>query len=468
VRAFGTWLSPARRLRDLRREFDRAIFVLALGDLVASFGFSLVFPFLTIYLTGELGASATQAGLVLGLYSVVSIGSNAMGGWLADRVGRKPVMVVSITCTAVVIATMGLVHDLAWVAVLTLVLGFVDPPFVPAARAAVADVVPSERRPRAYGLLGMAASVGWIVGPSVGAGLSGLGYGVLFAAAGVIIGGYSVILILGLRETRPATASAASLPQSGDPVLPQSGSPVPPQSADPVPTPVPAPVAVQAAEDAPISVPRRVRPFGPRRVLAIYLLIAVAIHGAYFQWVVILPIHAYADLGITTTAWGILFALNGILILSFQLRVTAAAEGRSLPRFMAVGVALAALGYLVVALLPGTSFVLPALGVAIVLLTIGEMAVFPVEASFVSDLSPVARRGRYQGYLGAAAGLGTAIGPVLGGLALDLAPGAVVWVGTAGVCLAVAGSLWWLGGRVPARVGDSPGVVSAEAPAGPA
>ena len=476
MRAFGTWLSPARRLRDLRREFDRAIFVLALGDLVASFGFSLVFPFLTIYLTGELGASATQAGLVLGLYSVVSIGSNAMGGWLADRVGRKPVMVVSITCTAVVIATMGLVHDLAWVAVLTLVLGFVDPPFVPAARAAVADVVPSERRPRAYGLLGMAASVGWIVGPSVGAGLSGLGYGVLFAAAGVIIGGYSVILIVGLRETRPATSAPASPSHSGDPVLPKSVSPVAPRSGDPVPpqsgnlasAQVAGSEVVPAAEDAPISFPRPVRPFNPRRVLAIYLLIAVAIHGAYFQWVVVLPIHAYADLGITTTAWGILFALNGILILAFQLRVTAAAEGRSLPRFMAVGAALAAVGYLVVALLPGTSFVLPALGVAIVLLTIGEMAVFPVEASFVSDLSPVARRGRYQGYLGAAAGLGTAIGPVLGGLALDLAPGAVVWIGTAAVCLAVAGSLWWLGARVPATVGDSPGVVAAEARAGPA
>ena len=213
--------------------------------------------------------------------------------------------------------------------------------------------------------------------------------------------------------------------------------------------------------------PRPVRPFNPRRVLAIYLLIAVAIHGAYFQWVVVLPIHAYADLGITTTAWGILFALNGILILAFQLRVTAAAEGRSLPRFVAVGAALAALGYLVVALLPGTSFVLPALAVAIVLLTIGEMAVFPVEASFVSDLSPVARRGHYQGYLGAAAGLGTAIGPVLGGRAR---PGAR----RRGLDRHRRGlpcrrrQPGWLGARVPATLGGSPGVVSAEAPAGPA
>jgi uncharacterized membrane protein (DUF485 family) len=70
-------LGPLAAYRELRSDFDRTILVLAAGDLVASFGFSLVFPFLTIYLTTVIGASATQSGLVLGLYSVASIASNA-------------------------------------------------------------------------------------------------------------------------------------------------------------------------------------------------------------------------------------------------------------------------------------------------------------------------------------------------------------------------------------------------------
>ena len=419
--------SPVRLFRDLRREFDRAVFVLALGDLVASFGFSLVFPFLTIYLTAELGASATESGLVLGLYSVVSIGSNALGGWLADRVGRKPVMVVSITLTALVIGAMGLVHDLAWVAALTLVLGFVDPPFVPAARAAVADVVPPARRPRAYGLLGMAASVGWIVGPSVGAGLSGLGFGVLFAAAGIIIGCYTVILLVGLRETRPPTTARAAAPGVAAPGVAAPTVAGQPAATDP---------------DASFS------PVDLRRLLATFLVLATAFHGAQFLWVTILPIYAH-DLGVSTVTWGILFALNGVIILALQLRVTSATEGRSLPRFMAVGAILSGLGYLVIVAIPGLGLVLPLLGAAIVLVTFGEMAFFPVEAAFVSDLSPPAVRGRYQGYLGAAAGLGTAVVPVLGGAVLDAAPGPAVWLGTAGVCAMIAGGLWWLGGRSP-------------------
>ena len=374
----GSGRSPLARLRALRDEFDRAIFVLALGDLVASFGFSLVFPFLTIYLTAELGASAAQAGLVLGLYSIVSIVSMAAGGWLADRVGRKPVMVVSILCTAVVISLMGLVRDLAWVAALTMLLGLVDPPFVPAARAAVADVVAPERRPRAYGLLGMAASIGWIVGPSVGAGLSSLGFGVLFVAAGVIVAGYAVILLVGLQETRPASRSVpdaapvepAPVGEPGEPEVDVDGEP-------------PQPTAGLAAATTR-------QPLGVRRVFAAFLVLAAAFHGVQFLWVAILPIFAY-DLGVSTTSWGLLFALNGILILLFQLRISSLSERRSRPRFMAVGALCSGLAYLVVAGMPGAALVLPVIGAAVILVTLGEMAFFPISA--VVRLRALAGRG---------------------------------------------------------------------------
>jgi MFS family permease len=147
VGSFVERVPPVRAFRELRRDFDRLVLVLAAGDLVANFGFALVFPFLTIYLVETLGASAAEAGLVTAVYSVCSIASGAAGGWLADRVGRRRVMMVSVAISGVVIALMGRATDLAQIAALTMVLGIVDPAFVPAARAAVADVVPEERRP---------------------------------------------------------------------------------------------------------------------------------------------------------------------------------------------------------------------------------------------------------------------------------------------------------------------------------
>jgi MFS family permease len=327
---------------------------------------------------------------------------------------------------------MGQVRDLVWVGALTLLLGLVDPPFIPAARAAVADVVPVERRPRAYGLLGVASSVGWIAGPSVGAGLSFLGYPALFAISGLILAVYIVILVLGLRETRPTVATDRGRGLGGgERVAAYEGMARDGRAA-----------AADAAEamtsDAAV------------RVFVAFLALAAIIHAASFQWVVTLPVHAHRDFGMSTATWGLLFAVNGILILFFQLRISTASEGRSKPRFIAVGALCYAAGYLAVALAPGPEAAIPVLALTIVLVSIGEMFVFPVEPAFASELSPVALRGRYQGLLGAAIGLGSAVGPPVGGAILDSLPGAPVWLVSSGLAVLAAGGFWWLGGAAAA------------------
>jgi MFS family permease len=438
-------LGPVRAYRELRREYAPAVLVLAAGDLVANFGFSLVFPFLTIYLTSGLGASATQAGLVLSGYSVASILSNAAGGWLADRYGRKIVLVVSITLTAVIVFAMGQVHDLLAIGVLTMVLGLIDPAFVPAARAAVADVVPEQRRSRAYGLLGVASAVGWIAGPSVGAGLSGFGYPVLFGIAGVIIGTYTIILVVAFPETRPDPAGATRAMHRAEAASPGSDgvddiAAIPPPPGAPV-EPLHRRAPARSFEDA--ATERRAR----RAFLAL-LPIAVVIYATTFQWVVNLPIHASRDLGVTPGPWGLLFALNGLIIVLFQLRASTATERSLKPRVMAVGALLYAAAYVLVLPAGGAVPAIPALGAAVIVLTVGEMLVYPVMPSFVADLSPIAHRGRYQGLFGAACGLGSALGAPLGGLVLDIAPGPAVWIATAALLGLASAALWRLGGTV--------------------
>ncbi|MBP1705442.1 MAG: mdtH 1 [Chloroflexi bacterium] len=420
--------SPVQAFRELRRDFGRVVFVLAAGDLVASFGFSLVFPFLTIYIVESFGASAFEAGLVLTLYSVVSIVSASAGGWLADRVGRRPVMIVSIGITGLIVGLMGQAADLVQIAILTLALGMVDPAFIPAARAAIADVVPEERRPRAYGLLAVAASVGWIAGPAIGAGLSRLGYPLLFAIAGSIIAIYALIALRWLPETRPVPGGpqAATEPRTvgadQDPV--GAAPPAAAGAADPSrrastgdPTP--------GSPSAPAT-PAAVRPM---LVLAAFLPLAVVLHGASFVWVTTLPIAASTELGVSTDTWGILFSLNGLMIVLFQMRVAAGSERRSKPLMMALAALFYAAGYAIVALITvGPGLAVAGLAAVIVTVTIGEMLLYPLEASFVSDLAPVDVRGRYQGIALAAASLGTALAPPVTGWVLDRAPGPVLWL----------------------------------------
>jgi MFS family permease len=451
-------LGPVRAVRELRRDFDRAMLVLAAGDLVASLAFSLVFPFLTIFLTTVLHASATEAGVIVGVYSVCSIASAAAGGWLADRFGRKVVLVASITGTALVVMAMGQTTDLPSIFVLTMLLGVVDPAFIPAARAAVADVVPEEQRPRAYGLLGVASAVGWIAGPSIGAGLASFGYPLLFFVSGVILLTVDIILVFAFHET------LASRHVHPDPL-------------GPAPEPVGVALAVASGSEHPRSlgadgsVPHVPRTDGDDAdagraahawtAFLAFLPLGVLIHATTFQWVATLPIRASRDLAVSTPTWGLLFALNGLGIVLFQLRISSATERLLKPRTMAIGLAMYAAGYLLVALLDGPAMAVPVLAAVVTLATIGEMLVSPVEPAFVSDLSPAHARGRYQGMFGAAAGLGSALGPPIGGLVLDVAPGPGLWVGTCAVTLVGAAALWWLGGSVR-KHGLEAGIVMVE------
>lgn len=399
--------SPLARLRRLTDEFPRVVLVLAAGDLVASFGFSLFFPFLTIYLVEVLGASAAEAGLVVAAYSLFSIASGIVGGWLADRIGRRPVLIGSVTTTAALVVSMALVTEAWHVGLVMLLLGCIDPAFLPAARAAVADTVDEARRPRAFGLLSVANALGWIAGPVIGAGLSTLGYPLLFGVSGVLVGCYSIIALRWLPETRPA-AGVRARPSPG--------------RAEGEERPVP---NVDRTTDG-----RRIR------IFAAFLPIIAVTHSITFLWVVTLPIHAARGLGLPTPVWGLLFGLNGLLIVLFQLRVSAACERRSKPRVMALAAALYAAGFALVALLsPATAIV--GLAATIALVTVGEMLLMPLVPAFVSDLSPTARRGSYQGIALAAGSIGSGVGPPVAGVVLDVAPGGTLWLGSAAILAVV-------------------------------
>lgn len=406
--------APLHAFRELRTEFPRVVLVLATGDLVASFGFSLFFPFLTIYLVETLGASAAEAGLVIAAYSLFSIGSGLVGGWLADRIGRRPVLIGSISATTVLVLSMAFAVEVWQVALIMLLLGCIDPAFLPAARAAVADTVPEERRPRAFGLLGVANALGWIAGPVIGAGLSTLGYPLLFAISGLLIGAYVVIAFAWLPETRPTVGLATS-----------AGAPSAASNAGIARPGVARDASVGAADAAERSMQAR-----RRSVFLAFLPILAAIHALSFLWVTTLPIHAAGSLELATPVWGLLFGLNGLLIVLFQLRVSTACERRSKPRILALAMALYATGIGLVAFLsPATAMI--GLAATIALVTVGEMLTMPVVPSFISDLSPIDRRGAYQGIAMAATGLGSALGPPIAGRVLDTTEGGILWLGVA-------------------------------------
>ena len=137
----------------------RTYWYLFLGTLINRLG-TFVLPFLTIYLTSQQGLTPTTATLVVSCFGAGSFVSQLTGGELTDRLGRRPVMLVSFLAAPAAMFTLGFAHGLPIIVICTLVLGFLTDLYRPAVNAAVADMVPSADRTRAYGYIYWAVNVG--------------------------------------------------------------------------------------------------------------------------------------------------------------------------------------------------------------------------------------------------------------------------------------------------------------------
>jgi DHA1 family tetracycline resistance protein-like MFS transporter len=178
------------------------IFIIVFVDLL---GFSLILPLLPFY-AEQYGASATLVGLLVAAYAAAQFLGAPILGRLSDRVGRRPILLVSLLGTFVGFLMLGFAPALG-----TLLAGWLKPGDaalasgatlavmfasrildgltggnISVAQAYITDVTDASNRARGLGLIGAAFGLGFIIGPAVGGTLSVLGFSVpAFAAAGL-------------------------------------------------------------------------------------------------------------------------------------------------------------------------------------------------------------------------------------------------------------------------------------------
>src|SRR5512147_2175742 len=124
------------RAAILTADLPPTYWFLWLGILINRLG-SFVIPFLTLYLTGQRGVSVSQAALTVSLFGAGSFAAQLVGGELADRLGRRPVLVMSLFISPVAMIALGFARSLPLIAFCTLFLGFFTDLFRPALSAAI-------------------------------------------------------------------------------------------------------------------------------------------------------------------------------------------------------------------------------------------------------------------------------------------------------------------------------------------
>jgi MFS family permease len=378
-----------------RPPLPRAFKVVFVGTLVNRAG-TFVEPFLILYLTTQRGFTPSAAGLVLAGYGLGALASQITGGWLADRVGRRTTLATSLLASAVSLAALGAARGPAAITAAALLVGLFGDMYRPAAQALVADVIPSEQRPYAFALIFWAVNLGFSVSAVTAGFLAERGYWLLFAIDAATCAAYAVVVLVGIRRDPP-----------------------------------------RARHDPAEGVEPGFRTALRDRTFLVVLACWVAQAVAYFQVSLSLPL-AVTGIGLSPSAYGIVAATNGVVIVVLQPFATRWTSRLDPSRTIAASLVITGIGFW----LNTFARSLPAFVACTVLWTLGEIGVSGHGSAIVADLADPAARGRYLGLFGLSFGIADLVAPLVGPRTFETLGAAWLWGGCLVLfLLAAAGNL---------------------------
>lgn len=361
-------------------------------------GFAQIY--LALYLTGVAGVSLGTAGLIASAQAVGSLVGTPLAGALADRLGRRPMLIAGFAATGLswlhVASARGEVH----LGVAVFLAGLAGSLGRPAMAAAVADVVPEPDRRRAYALNYWAINLGFAFSASVAGLLADVSPMLVFGLDAAT----SFTVALALWRALPDLAPAPAIARAAT-------------------TPAPTPAVDAGPPESLLSMLRE--PLRDLRFLA-FLCMGLVNAAIYMQSGIALAADLRHDgLG---NHYGPLVAINGVLIVLAQPAVVRATDGVDLVRVLAVGNLLVGLGFFAT----GFCDTLVPHGLAIAAWTVGEILSASSTPVLLTRMAPPHRRATYQG-LFHASWSAAAFAPAAGGYVLDAWGPLALWTG----CLAL-------------------------------
>ncbi|MCW7942292.1 transporter [Streptomyces hygroscopicus] len=347
---------------------------------------SFVATFMALYLTLDRGYSASYAGLVASLHGLGGVVSSLGAGVMADRLGRRPTLLIAQSSTAVSVALLGFMRDPVTIAAVAFLVGMAGNASRPAVQAMMADIVRPEDRVRAFSLNYWAINLGFAVS-SMAAG---------FIAEFSYLAGF--LIEAGMTMTC-AIVVFAKLPES----RPQR-------------------VAKETAQEVGLGTVLRDGRF--MSVVGLCFLVALV----FQQGAVGLPL-AMGRAGFAPADYGMAIAVNGVLIVALQIPVTRFIEHRDPRRLMVLSSLIAGYGF-------GLTAFAGSVGVFVLTVcvwTLAEIVNAPTQTGLVVRLSPVHGRGRYQGVYTLSWSVAALVAPLMSGFVIDRFGAEWLW----GLCAAV-------------------------------
>jgi DHA1 family tetracycline resistance protein-like MFS transporter len=354
---------------------NRPLLIIFLTILVNLIGFGIIIPLLPFY-AETFGASPLVIGLLFASFSLSQLIASPFLGELSDRWGRRPVLIFSLIGTVVSFVMLAVAHSLLMLFAARIVDGL-SGGNITTARAYIGDITTEENRARAFGVLGAAFGLGFIIGPGLGGLFAHISYTAPIWAAAAITVVACVLAWLWLPETVHRVEAVAGSPW------------------------------------------KALRELSARHDLRLLFTIDFLYWASFAVYQTTFALFGAQRFGFNATQIGYLLSAFGVLGVVVQAGMVGAVVRRLGERgTLTVGLLFAALGW-------GGSALTYSLPVFIVMLVPGALGIGLCNPSLAALISGAAGRheqGRVQGAAGALESLGRTIGPVWGN-------GALQWLG---------------------------------------
>jgi len=387
-------MSLVTAYRDAFQGLNRETYLLSLVIFINRCG-TMAIPFMSIYVTEQLHRSLADAGLIITLFGVGAIAGSLFGGYLTGRLGFRQVQIITAAATGLLFIGFGLVHNFWVLCALCTGGSLFAEAFRPANYAAIATYAAEGTITRANALNRLATNIGFGIGSSLGGILAAFNYQWLFWGEGAsyLLGSALIIVLL----PKAAPSKYTSQPNTATVKQPSVFTDT---------------------------------------IFIRFLGIATVYTTCFFLLFRLVPVYWKEQWNMGESTIGILMGLNGIVVAGFELVLVRYFEKRkpNTSTYIAAGVALTAIGYLLL-ILPG-NFPLISGASCVLLITAGEMLAMPFIGSFVLQRAREHNIGKYSGAYALSWSIARIAGPAIGSIIVERYSFITLWIVLIVICVA--------------------------------